>query len=222
MNSYLRNLYNSIFTGAGFSNPFEDTTEILPSDMSREERLRRFEEMRQITPQSMVDPVSRELEFEEMQRPPRVLRGQDAIDKVSEMEGRELTLPEKVVIEEEGFVDGIYLDTKGVPTYGVGQTGKYIDMSFSESFKDHEDDARKYIPDYDDLNEEAKAAIMSAAYRGDLQQSPKFRKLFNAGKYEEAADEFLDNDDYRESLREGTGVYKRFNRIVKAIRNLQA
>ena len=170
----------------------------------------------------MVDPVSKELEFEEMQRPPRVLTGKAAINKVAQMEGRELTLPEKFVIQEEGFVDEIYKDTKGITTYGVGQTGKYINKSFGESFKAHEDDARKYIPNYDELDELAQAAIMSAAYRGDLQQSPKFRKLFNAGDYRKAADEFLDNDDYRQSLEEGTGVAGRFERIAEIIRSLSA
>lgn len=67
--SKLSDIYNSIFIkGTGYENPFEDTTEVLPSDMSREERLKRFEETRQIAPQNMVDPISRELEFEEMQR----------------------------------------------------------------------------------------------------------------------------------------------------------
>jgi hypothetical protein len=38
---------------------------------------------------------------------------------------------------------------------------------------------------------------MSAFYRGDIQQSPMFRKLFNEYKYEEAAIEFLDHKEYK-------------------------
>lgn len=233
----VRERLDSIFISANYSNPFstnglvEEKVDsitknplfepVFVPELSREERLKRFEETQPKEQEQMIDPVSRELEFEKMQRPPRVLRGQSAVKKVAEMEGRELTLPEKTVIEEEGFVDEFYKDTKGVVTYGVGQTGKYIDMSFGDSFKEHEEDAKRFIPNYDKLPEVAKAAIMSAAYRGDLQQSPKFRKLFNAGDYEKAADEFLDNDDYRESLEEGTGVAGRMERVAEAVRNLQ-
>lgn len=222
MSDYLKNLFDSIFTDSGYANPFQDSTEELPTDLSREERLERFKKTQPKEQPQMVDPVSKELEFEKQERPPTVLRGKAAIRKVSQMEGRELTLPEKMVIEEEGFVDGLYKDSKGITTYGVGQTGEYINKSFGESFKAHEDDARKYIPNYDELDELAQAAIMSAAYRGDLQQSPKFRKLFNAGNYTKAADEFLDNDDYRKSLEEGTGIAGRFERIAEIIRSLAA
>ena len=150
-----------------------------------------------------------------------VLYGQDAIDRVREMEGgRELSLAEELVIREEGFVNKIYEDTKGIRTYGVGQTGKYMTMPFGEVFKIHEDDARKYIPDYDNLNDKGKAAIMSAAYRCDLQQSPTFRKLFNKKKYKEAAIEFLNNDDYRKSLLQKSGVAGRFQRIANAVSKL--
>lgn len=234
----VRERLDSIFINANYANPFSTNGLVeeqvgsitknplfepvfVPEQLSREERLERFEKTQPKEQEQMRDPVVEELEFEKMQRPPRVLRGQSAIEKVAEMEGRELTLPEKTVIEEEGFVDELYKDTKGVVTYGVGQTGKYIDMSFGDSFREHEEDAKRLIPNYDNLPEIAQAAIMSAAYRGDLQQSPKFRKLFNAGDYEKAADEFLDNDDYRESLEEGTGVAGRMERVAEAVRNLQ-
>lgn len=149
-----------------------------------------------------------------------VLYGADAIKRVEELEGRELSLPERLVVEEEGFVNAPYKDTKGITTYGVGQTGKWINKSFGEAFKAHEKEAKKLIPSYDSLPEEAKAAVMSAAYRGDLQQSPKFRKLFNEGKFAEAAQEFLNNEDYKQSVKEGTGVAGRMERIAEAVFNL--
>jgi len=150
-----------------------------------------------------------------------VLYGDDAVARVREMEGgRELSVPEELVIREEGFVNAVYKDTKGISTYGVGQTGKYMDMPFGEVFKMHEDVARKYIKKYDEMGEEVKAAIMSAAYRGDLKQSPTFRRLFNAKKYKKAAKEFLNNDDYRESLVSGDGVAGRFERIAGAVLKL--
>jgi GH24 family phage-related lysozyme (muramidase) len=73
MNNYAKMLYRSFFTDGDIANPFEDTTdidttEILPSDLSREERIQRFQKMREPTKQIMVDPVSKELEFEKQQR----------------------------------------------------------------------------------------------------------------------------------------------------------
>ena len=60
-----------------------------------------------------------------------VLYGQDAVDRVRKMErGRKLSKAEDTVIREEGFVDRVYTDTKGVKTFGVGQTGKYMGMPF--------------------------------------------------------------------------------------------
>ena len=145
--------------------------------------------------------------------------GYDAVKKVEEMIGRKLTIPEIRVVEEEGFVDGTYKDTKGVVTSGVGQTGKYMNMSFDDTFREHEDIARKMIPSYDQLPDVVKAELAQAAYRTDLQQSPEFRKLFNAGKYEEAAQEFLDNADYRKSLKEGTGVANRMEAVSNIVRD---
>lgn len=148
-----------------------------------------------------------------------VLYGYDAVQRVANMEGRDLSIPEMMVIEEEGFVNKPYKDTKGITTYGVGQTGQWINKPFSAAFAAHEEDARRLIPSYDSLPDPIKGAIMSAAYRGDLQGSPTFRKLFNAGDYEAAAAEFLDNKDYRKSLKEGTGVAGRMERVAQAVRD---
>ena len=143
--------------------------------------------------------------------------GDAAIKKVEEMLGRPLTYSEARVVEEEGFVDGVYKDTKGITTSGVGQTGKYMNMSFDETYKDHEDTARKLIKDFDVLPEALQAELVQSAYRGDLQGSPTFRKLFNAGDYSGAAKEFLDNDDYRTSLKNKTGVAGRMEHVANAV-----
>ena len=123
--------------------------------------------------------------------------GPKAIAKVEEQEG-ELTPAQKRVVELEGFVQGTYLDTKGIETAGVGQTGEWIGKSFKEAFSHHEDLTKKYINDYDQLPEYLKAELMQATYRGDLGGSPRFRRLMNRGKYDEAADEFLDNAEYKD------------------------
>jgi len=129
----------------------------------------------------------------------KVLHGDAAVAKVVEMEGRSLTPIEERVVRLEGFVDGAYKDTKGITTYGVGQTGKYMGMPFSVVLKLHEDATRRLVPSYDKLPEKLRGELVQATYRGDLGNSPKAVAMFNSGLYKQAANEFLNNDEY-ESL----------------------
>ena len=122
--------------------------------------------------------------------------GMQAIEAVEELEGP-LNLKQKRVVELEGFVGVPYLDTKGITSYGVGQTGEFIDKTFKESFAAHEAKARDLVEVYDELPENVQAELVQAAYRGDLQQSPKFRKLLNEKRFSEAAVEFLDHEEFK-------------------------
>jgi hypothetical protein len=121
------------------------------------------------------------------------------------MEGRTLTLAERRVVEEEAYVDGIYLDTKNIATAGVGQTGDYQDMSFDETFKAHEEQAKGYFKDWDTYPEDLQAELIVLAYRGDLGYSKDTRDHIIAGRWQEASVELLDNDDYRAS-KKGNGA----------------
>ena len=148
---------------------------------------------------------------------PHLFYGNEAIAQVEAREG-ELTMAQKRVVGVEGFVSVPYLDSKDVPTIGVGQTKEYMGKTFKESFKIHEDKTRKFIPKYDNLPPEVQAELVQATYRGDLGGSPKFVELFNQGKYKEAADEFLDNDEYRET--EHDGIKDRMKAVAKAVRSM--
>lgn len=127
---------------------------------------------------------------------PKTLHGMAAIRAIEANEG-ELSPEQRFVALKEGYVDGEYLDHKGIPTRGVGQTGKFMYMTYKETFSILEEEcAKKFIPAYPVLDEKLRCVIMSAFYRGDIQQSPKFRRLFNEHKYEEAAAEFLNHKEY--------------------------
>ena len=136
--------------------------------------------------------------------PKYTLYGQDAIKKVEESEGP-LTGPQQRIVTLEGFVPHRYKDTKGITTYGVGQTGRYIEKGFKESFKAHEKRAKKKIKEFDKLPETMQAELIQAEYRGDLGESPTAVKLFNQGKYKEAAREFLNHAEYKTYKQNGTG-----------------
>lgn len=126
----------------------------------------------------------------------KTLHGMAAIRAIESKEG-ELSPEQRYVALKEGYVDRKYLDHKGIPTVGVGQTGKFMYMTYKEAFSILEKEcAEKFIPAYPLLSEKMRCVIMSAFYRGDIQQSPKFRRLFNEHQYEKAAVEFLYHKEY--------------------------
>jgi GH24 family phage-related lysozyme (muramidase) len=127
---------------------------------------------------------------------PKTLHGMAAIRAIEKKEGP-LTPEQRYVALKEGYVDGDYEDHKGIPTRGVGQTGKYRYMSYKEAFSELEEElTKKYIPSYPTCPENVRCVLMSAFYRGDIQQSPKFRRYFNDHRYARAAEEFLDHKEY--------------------------
>lgn len=127
--------------------------------------------------------------------------------------------PMHTLILHEGYCDGEYTDDKGVVTKGVGQTKHYKDKPFPEVYESFVRQAKDITPQFEYLNEETQAAILSAMYRGDWQQSRKTRMLFNQGKFKEAAKEFLNNNDYnqRKLNNPKDGVVKRMEYISKVI-----
>jgi len=151
----------------------------------------------------------------------RYFSGQAAVDEVERRIGRELDAVEAHLVKEEGFVVGKYLDDKNIETAGVGQTRGAMDLSFDELMDTYEDETRGFIPSYDNQPDDVRIALFSANYRGDLRQSPTFRDLFNEGRYAEAAEEFLDHDEYRERLADGgDGVTARLEGIASAVAGL--
>ena len=146
----------------------------------------------------------------------RILHGQDAVDAVTQSEG-DLTPEQTRVVMEEGFSTATYDDTKGIQTTGVGQTGQYANKTFKETFFDIEKLASRLLKGYGKYPTYLRSAIMSAAYRGDLQQSPKFRKLMNTGKFDEAATEFLNHKEYL-NPKTPSGIKTRLEKISDAVR----
>lgn len=146
------------------------------------------------------------------------LHGEQAVKAVAKQLGRPLTYVERRVVEEEGFVPNVYKDTKGIDTYGVGQTGEWIKKGFPAALQSKAKRTKQRIPMLDTLPETVQAELIQAEYRGDLGNSPTFLKLLNSGQFEAAAEEFLDNDDYRRSVKDKTGVHKRMERVAEAVK----
>lgn len=144
--------------------------------------------------------------------------GREAVEAVKAREG-DLTPEMERVIEEEGFVDGVYLDDKGNETSGVGQTGKYKGMTFKESFLAHREIAEKLVKDFDSLSPDLRKELIQLTYRSDLQISKNTVALINEGKYSEAADELLRHDEYLErKKKKDDGVTRRLEAAYHALK----
>jgi GH24 family phage-related lysozyme (muramidase) len=142
------------------------------------------------------------------------------------------------LIDYEGLETQPYDDHKGIPTIGIGHrimpgedfTG-YTKQDFEKLFV--EQDLPKYINrtkrlvnDFDNLPASLQEEMVSSVFRGGLSGSPKTLRLINAGKYQDAAKEFLNNDEYREAKqweRENNkrhGVARRMENLAKELNSL--
>ena len=70
---------------------------------------------------------------------------------------------------------------------------------FDDDTNDQVKRLRKIIPNLDDYSPEAQKGLYSSSFRGVLGGSPKAVSLLNAGKFDEAAEELLNNDEYKKS-----------------------
>lgn len=123
--------------------------------------------------------------------------GKDAVEKIEDSLRRLLTPKERRVVMLEGYADAPYLDSKKIETTGVGQTGEWLHKSFEEAFAHHEARVIQRLPGYRSFPDYLQCELMQAEYRGDLGISPAACKLINASLYEDAASEFLNNQEYR-------------------------
>ncbi len=132
-------------------------------------------------------------------------------------------MPSHVIhlIKEEGYVTGTYKDDVGVTTYGVGQTGEWVGKNlFTDVLPYYESRCAFLVPQYSALPDAGKAAVLSAVYRGDL--GPRTARLLADCKYEEAAIEYLNHNEYRErkEVNRNDGVVLRMERNARAFKEL--
>ena len=151
----------------------------------------------------------------------KIYHGKQAVKKVEEQIGRPLSYIEKRIVEEEGYAEGEYKDTKGFITSGVGQINEYKNKSFEETVAAHVKEAKRLIPNLDQFPEEVQAELIQATYRGDIGESPKAIKKLNEGDFTGFAEEFLNNDEYR-SDETSQGIKKRMEKVASSVASLGA
>lgn len=147
------------------------------------------------------------------------LHGADAVAKARELLGRPLSASEKHIASVEGYSLETYDDTKGVKTVGFGQTGEFSGMPFDEVVASFENRTRGLIPAYDTLPEALRLRLLDSTYRGGIGGSADTLGHVNAGRWQEAATEFLDHGDFRRSQAGNGAIAERMQATSDAMSN---
>lgn len=133
--------------------------------------------------------------------------------------------------DKEGFKGSAYkpIDTEENYTIGYGNYGADVkegdtitqqeaEVQLQQNIDERLVQIRQAIPDFDSLPLEARQNLLGSWFRGSLSGSPKTIGLINEGKWQEASDEFLNNDEYRNTTL--GGVKKRMNATANSMRGL--
>lgn len=138
----------------------------------------------------------------------------------------------KKLRELEGFSSATITPTSGDrPTIGHGHTGARArpgaTMTRPQAQEQLLSDIGNRLPEiirstprFLDLDPETQKAISTAHFRGTWGGSPRTRRLFNEGRFEEAATEFLNHDEYRNAVARGrAGIRPRMEYVAGVLRN---
>lgn len=139
---------------------------------------------------------------------------------------------------------GVYKDSKGLPTVGHGHlvtkespkifsslninpgvlsgkgrlTPDQAEKLLQRDVQTRLPSVKKLAPDFENYSSELQAELASETFRGMTGKSPKAMQHLRAGKYEDAAKEYLNADEYREAKAKKLGTAKRMENLANAIR----
>ena len=145
-----------------------------------------------------------------------------------------------VLFAYEGFRSKPYKDSKGKWTIGVGHLiGDGSDEAYKKSpfynktiskeaaIKLAKAELSDRLPKIVslignglfDMQPNTQNQLIASFYRGGITGSPKTLKLIRAGKFQDAGDEFLNNDEYRDAVKSGSGVAGRMDNVSVALKS---
>jgi len=76
-----------------------------------------------------------------------------------------------------------------------------IDQLAEHDINEHLERARSRFPQFDTYPDYLQKALLDGIYRGDI--GPKTQQLINAGQWQQAADEYINRQDYRDAEKKG-------------------
>ena len=138
----------------------------------------------------------------------------------------------------------VYKDSKGLDTIGHGHlvtaqspkifaelnispdvlTGKakltpeQADKLLERDVKTRLPQVQKLVPNFSNYSSELQGQLASEQFRGMLGKSPNALKKLSAGDFAGASTEYLNAKDYKESVRDKTGIAPRMQKLADAIR----
>ena len=138
----------------------------------------------------------------------------------------------------------VYKDTKGLPTVGHGHlitkespkifsslninpdvlsgksklTPEQAETLLQRDVKSKLPVVKKLAPDFENYSPELQAELASETFRGMTGKSPKAMDHLRAGRYEDAANEYLNAKEYREAKEKKLGTATRMENLANAIR----
>ena len=136
--------------------------------------------------------------------------------------------------EKEGLRLEAYkpVDSEEYYTIGYGHYGVDVDKDMvitetraeellDEDVKSRLKEIEKLIPDFKNYTQDQKVTIFSEYYRGSITGSPKAVAFINSKDYAKAAEEYLDNDEYRNARKLGKpGIRGRMEAVYKVLLEL--
>lgn len=92
-------------------------------------------------------------------------------------------------------------------------TEEQIDRLFAEDIGKYIERTKRFFPNFNDYPEYLQSALVDGVYRGCLSGSPNTRELISEGKFEEAANEYLNHKEYNTARERGmSGVATRMEK----------
>ena len=132
-------------------------------------------------------------------------------------EGKPFLKATKVFDDEKNFTIGYGRNNANVKE-GDTITQEQAEKFLSEDIEVRLEEIQDLIPNFPNLSKPLQIALFSEYYRGSVRQSPKTVALINQGKYQEAAAEFLNNDEYRNAVqRKRRGIRNRMVRVFNLL-----
>tara|TARA_R110002020_G_scaffold11232_5_gene42436 strand:- start:1357 stop:2991 length:1635 start_codon:yes stop_codon:yes gene_type:complete len=144
----------------------------------------------------------------------------DFTNQIIEDEGKPFLKATKVFEDEKNFTIGYGRNNASVKE-GDTITLEKAKENLTEDIKVRLEEIQDLIPNFSNLPETLQIALFSEYFRGSIRQSPKTVKLINQGRYQEAAGEFLDNDEYRDAEERGRrGIRGRMKKVFDELNKL--
>ena len=132
-------------------------------------------------------------------------------------EGKPFLKATKVFDDEKNFTIGYGRNNASIKE-GDTITKEQAEKNLAEDVEVRLEEIQDLIPNFANISEPLQIALFSEYCRGSVRQSPKTVALINQGRFQEAAAEFLNNDEYRNAVkRKRKGIRERMLRVVRLL-----